>query len=67
MKNFQEKEIKDLATVNGGRDGDLAIGFTINLKGWFDGSMNLFDGIRHNTKVNEFDEPKVSIKYSFNF
>lgn len=63
MKNFEEKEIKDFATVNGGRGPEIRINFSINSDGWFDGSMNLFDGIKGNTEFNEFDDGNVAVAY----
>ena len=55
MKNFQEKEIKDLAVVTGGRDGTITIGFTVdNVHGWF-------NGIKGDESI-EFDHVSVSSK-----
>ena len=48
MKNFKEKEIKDLSVVNGGLL-KLSISFSVNWDGWLDGS--LFKG----KGVNELD------------
>jgi hypothetical protein len=62
MKNFQEKEIKDLATVNGGRDGEVSVKTTIAWGGWFDGS--LFNG-RKGQRINEFDETAVTVTSKF--
>jgi hypothetical protein len=62
MKNFQEKEIKDLATVNGGRDGEVTVRTTIEWRGWFDGS--LFDRTAPQ-RINEFDETTAEVKYKF--
>jgi hypothetical protein len=56
MKNFEEKEIKDLATVAGGaRDPKMTISFTIDFGNFFNGSNNWFDGIPGNSNVDEFD------------
>ena len=59
MKNFQEKEIKDLAVVNGGQDGEAEVRATVNWGGWFDGSFI------HGNGINEFDETTVAVKYKF--
>jgi hypothetical protein len=50
MKNFKEKEVKDLASINGGIDGTLNVKFTVKYGGFFDGS--LFTGAE-GQKVNE--------------
>jgi hypothetical protein len=52
MKNFQEKEIKDLSSVTGGSDGTLTIGFTVDPVGFF-------DGIKGNEKL-KFDKIVVA-------
>jgi len=64
MKNFEEKEVKDLSIVNGGKKIGGEVSVTVTWDGWFDGSLNLFDGIKGNTVVNELD---VKATASFNF
>ena len=67
MKKFEEKEVRILTSLNetelrnvkGGEDGP-GFGVTISVTiadGWFDGSFfgRLFDGIRGNAEINEFD------------
>ncbi len=54
MKNFKEKEIKDLTIIAGGLDPKVTnirfkINFTLHLDGFFDGSLV-------NKNVNEFDK-----------
>ncbi len=63
ISDFQEKEVKNtsMANVNGGAKPEVGLGFSINSEGWFDGSLNLFDGIRGNTVFNELDDIKVSV------
>lgn len=36
MKNFQEKEIQDLSTINGGQD-PITVAFTVQHSGFGDG------------------------------
>jgi hypothetical protein len=57
MKNFKEKEIKDLATVAGGKKDPITqICFTVNWGNFFNGSNNWFDGIPNNSQTpDEFD------------
>ena len=53
MKNFQEKEIKDLSIISGGQD-PLTIGFTIQHKNF--GNHIFWDAEIH------FDDLKVESK-----
>lgn len=48
MKQFEEKNVKDLSTIKGGTEQGPGISFSLNWGGWFDGS--LFHG-----NINEFD------------
>lgn len=52
MKKFQEKEIQDLSTINGGKD-PISIAFTIAHKGFG-------DGIYWNARI-KFDLPEGTV------
>ena len=58
MKNFEEKEIKDLSLVSGGiKDPKITISFTVDLGNLFNFSNSWFDGNKENNNADEFDLP----------
>lgn len=54
MRDFQEKEVKNLSNITGGKDGTLTIGFTTDPSGFF-------DGIKGNERLN-LDKPVATNK-----
>ena len=59
MKNFKEKVVKDLASINGGINGTLNVSFSVIYDGFFDGSLFTADqGQKVNEKI-KFDKPYV--------
>ena len=64
MKNFQEKEVKNLSLISGGEDPKVTnvrfkINFTIHTDGFFDGSIK--NGII-NELDKQADKPVVTTK-----
>jgi hypothetical protein len=60
MKEFEEKAVKDIATLNQTEMGVVeggGISVSLNWPGWGNGNFwgHMFDGVRGNMEVDEFD------------
>jgi hypothetical protein len=57
LEKFEEKSILELSEIAGGarKIEDTTICFTVHWDGWFNGNSGLFDKIKGNTNIDEFD------------
>ncbi len=56
LEKFEEKSLINSSEVTGGRIiEDTQVCFTIHWDGFFNGNLNLFDKVKGNSKVDEFD------------